>query len=135
MDSNTRQIVVRRARNYCEYCAIAQVQAPFREFHVEHIIAKQHGGTDGVENLCLACDRCNAYKGPNLAAIDPDSGDVVTLFHPRRDRWHDHFALRGAEIVGRTARGRATVRLLHMNDNWRISLRAELITLGEVERS
>ena len=100
---------------------------------MEHVIAKQHGGTDAPENLCLACDRCNAYKGPNLAAIDPDSGAVVTLFHPRRDQWHEHFALRGAEVVGLSPSGRATVRLLHMNDNWRLSLRAELISLGETQ--
>ncbi len=133
MDPRTRLLVVRRAQNRCEYCAIAQALVPFHAFHVEHIIARQHGGTDDLENLCLACDRCNGYKGPNLAAIDPDSGAVVTLFHPRRDQWHDHFTLRGAEIVGLTACGRATVRLLQMNDNWRLSLRAELISLGEAE--
>jgi hypothetical protein len=133
MDANTRQFVVVRARNRCEYCAIAQALVPFRLFHVEHVIAKQHGGPDGTENLCLACDRCNAYKGPNLAAIDPESGDVVMLFHPRHDKWHEHFALCGAEVVGRTERGRATVRLLHMNDNWRVSLRAESISLGEAD--
>jgi hypothetical protein len=132
MDSRIRQLVVNRARNCCEYCAISQELVPFHTFHVEHIIARQHGGTDDLDNPCLACDRCNAYKGPNLAAIDPDSGTVVALFHPRRDQWHDHFTLRGAEIIGLTACGRATVRLLLVNDHWRISLRAELLNLGEL---
>jgi hypothetical protein len=132
MDADTRQLVVRRARNCCEYCAIAQALIPFRSFHVEHIVAKQHGGGNGLENLSLACDRCNAYKGPNLAAIDPPSGVVVTLFHPRRDQWQEHFALHGAEIIGLTPRGRATLRLLQMNDHWRLFVRAELLGFGEI---
>ena len=43
-------------------------------FHVEHIVSKQHGGTDDPGALALACDRCNAYKGPNLASVDPGTG-------------------------------------------------------------
>ena len=132
MNAQTRQLVVRQAKDCCEYCAIAQFLVPFHTFHVEHIIAKQHGGDDSVENLCLSCDRCNAYKGPNLTSIDSETGAIVTLFHPRRDKWQDHFILRGAEIVGLTAIGHATIRLLNMNDHWRLALRTELITLGEI---
>src|SRR4051794_18394911 len=32
--------------------------------HVEHIVARQHGGADDPDNLALACNRCNASKGP-----------------------------------------------------------------------
>jgi len=42
-------------------------------FHVEHIVSRQHGGTDDPSGPALACDRCNAYKGPNLTSIDPDT--------------------------------------------------------------
>ena len=79
MDGRTRLVVVRRAENSCEYCRIAQTLVPFHPFHVEHIVAKQHGGNDGLDNLCLACDRCNAYKGPNLTAIDPVTDCVSEL--------------------------------------------------------
>jgi hypothetical protein len=58
---------------------------------VEHIVPKQHGGFDDPASLALACDRCNAHKGPNLTSIDPDTGAVVPLFHPRHDCWDDHF--------------------------------------------
>jgi len=75
---------------------------------------------------------CNAYKGTNLSSIDPQAGEIAVLFHPRRDAWHDHFTLRGAEIIGLTPSGRATVRLLRMNDDRRVALRAELITYGEL---
>ncbi|MGH8524445.1 MAG: HNH endonuclease, partial [Gammaproteobacteria bacterium] len=58
-----RNLVRQRASERCEYCRLPEnvVQIPF---HVEHVIAKQHGGSDDPANLCLACDRCNLYKGP-----------------------------------------------------------------------
>ena len=59
--------------------------------HVEHIVAKQHGGHDHLDNLALACHRCNLRKGTNLTGIDPLGGDMVGLFHPRRDRLAEHF--------------------------------------------
>ena len=132
MDRHTRLIVVRRAQNSCEYCQIPQPLVPFRPFHVEHIVAKQHGGNDDPDNLCLACDRCNAYKGPNLTAIDPVTNGVSELFHPRRHSWQEHFAFFGPKIIGLTPIGRATVRLLNMNDYRRLSLRKELIAFGDL---
>jgi hypothetical protein len=90
---------------------------------VEHIVALQHAGQSREENLALSCDRCNAFKGPNLTSIDPDSGDVVLLFHPRRDQWDTHFDTTDGYILGRTAAGRATVRLLQMNVPRRVELR------------
>jgi hypothetical protein len=96
-------------------------------FHVEHIIAKQHLHDDSTDNLAFACDRCNAFKGPNLSSIDPEMGGIVTLFHPRQDEWHDHFEIVEATIVGLTPTGRATAKLLQMNHVRRIQLRAHWI--------
>lgn len=76
-------------------------------------------------DLALACDRCNAHKGPNLASIDEKSGELVSLFNPRMDAWSDHFRFRGSEIVGLTPMGRATARLLNMNGPRRRQLRDE----------
>jgi hypothetical protein len=53
---------------------------------------------------------------------------VVRLFHPRQDRWDEHFQCRGVRIEGITATGRATIRLFAMNDIRRLELRAELET-------
>jgi hypothetical protein len=64
-----------------------QQATPLIAFHVEHIISRQHGGTDDSGGLALAFDRCNAYKGPNLTSIDPGTGAVVPLFNPRADAW------------------------------------------------
>lgn len=66
MNRRTRQLVRRRANDACEYCRMPQEATPFISFHIEHITAKQHGGTDDPNSLALACDRCNAFKGPNL---------------------------------------------------------------------
>lgn len=125
MDATVRRQIVVRAASQCEYCRLPQ-HAVDLTFHVEHIIARQHGGDDDAGNLCLACDRCNLHKGPNLSAIDPVSQDVVLLFHPRRDQWHEHFTMIDAHIVGITPAGRATAQLLQMNSPRRLELRERI---------
>lgn len=91
-----------------------------------HIIAKQHGGAHEPDNLALACIHCNRYKGPNIAGIDPDTGELTRLFHPRTDEWHRHFAWNGAEIQALTAIGRVTVSVLFMNDPELVWMRSNL---------
>ena len=58
-----------RAGSCCEYCRLAQSGRLYR-FHVDHIIATKHGGSDEDDNLCLACYKCNGYKGSNIAALE-----------------------------------------------------------------
>ena len=130
MDAALRQLVMSRAGGRCEYCHLPQ-HAVYLPFHIEHIIARQHGGTDDSENLALACDRCNRHKGANLSSIDPDSLKLVRLFQPRHDRWSEHFLLSGAEVIGVTEIGRATVNLLRMNSESRMELRQHLIDRAE----
>ncbi len=116
-----RREVRERAGNRCEYCRIFQNRFPLVAFHVEHVIARQHGGSDQLSNLCLACHWCNLFKGPNLSSIY--EGKLVRLFHPRSDYWDEHFRLVDGRIVGLTAIGIATQRLLNMNDPDRVELR------------
>jgi 5-methylcytosine-specific restriction endonuclease McrA len=125
MDTATQRQVRLRAGNRCEYCRLPQERDRFFSFHVEHIIAQQHGGSDDLTNLALACHHCNLHKGPNLAGIDPDTGQMVPLFNPRTQRWEDHFDWDDAWILGRTPVGRATVRVLAMNAEEQRDLRAE----------
>jgi hypothetical protein len=129
MDPTTKEEIRARAAGRCEYCRLpeAHVLTPFQ---VEHVIAKQHGGKDTLNNLALACLRCNLHKGPNLAGIDPRTKKLIRLFNPRRHRWARHFRWQGAVLVGKTAIGRTTVETLAMNDPTRIALRQELMEQG-----
>jgi hypothetical protein len=129
MDRSLSDAVWERAGDACEYCRLcsAIVATPFE---VDHVIAQQHGGKTEFENLALACLRCNKRKGPNLAGIDPDTGEMVRLFHPRKDEWSQHFAFAGSRIEGRTSIGRASVAVLAMNDGQVIMVREELLAAG-----
>jgi len=92
---------------------------------VEHIVPLVAGGTSAAVNLCLSCYRCNEFKGPRQQAADPHDGQFVALFHPRQQRWGDHFAWgeEGETVVGLTASGRATIDALHLNNDWIVQAR------------
>jgi hypothetical protein len=108
MTAELRQQVRERANHCCEYCGLAEA-ASVLPFHIEHVIPKQHRGETITENLALSCPSCNLHKGPNLTGIDPDSGIICHLFHPRRDLWSEHFNVHGAHIVGISPVGRTTI--------------------------
>ena len=132
MDNAVSELVRQRAGNRCEYCGLPQHASALR-FHIEHIVARRHGGTDDQTNLALACPECNFQKGTNLTGIDPDTGKITPLFHPRRDRWIDHFVRNTSRIEGKTAAGRTTVWLLEMNAGERLRWRELLLRWGQLE--
>ena len=121
-----RAEVRQRARGRHEYCGVHEedVWAPHEP---DHIIAEQHGGRTAAENLAYACFHCNRHKGTNLASVDPESGQPVFLFQPRRDVWSDHFQIDGARIIGLTATGRTTSALLKFNAPERLESRRLLV--------
>ncbi len=128
-----RHRVIERANGCCEYCRIAR-EDNLLAHEIDHVISTKHGGETTLSNLCLSCFDCNRHKGADLTSIDPISRKVVRLYNPRRDRWERHFQLDGAQIVGLTAKGRATVKLLAMNDDVQVEKRAGLIELGRYPR-
>ena len=125
----TRNRVRHRASYRCEYCQLGEHHSPLTH-HIERIVARQHGGSDDFLNLALACHRCNAQKGTNLTGIDPETAQFVPLFQPRNESWFDHFRMTGARIDGFTPTGRATARLLVVNDQRRLDLRREILRFG-----
>ena len=127
MDATVRETVRHRAGDCCEYCRLAQKDLPFARLQVEHIVPRKHGGNDDSANLALACERCNSHKGTNLTGIDPETGEIIALFNPRRQFWHEHFRMSGAMAVGLTAVGRTTVQVLNMNEDRRVRLRGLLL--------
>jgi hypothetical protein len=124
VDAATRTMVRQRAGDRCEYCRARQEDFDYFTFHVEHIVPRQHDGTDDPQNLCLACPECNAAKGPNLAGLL--RGKLVLLFNPRRQAWTRHFRWVGVVLVGKTRCGRVTIRVLNINGPARVLVRRNL---------
>jgi len=127
--SALRKLVNERANRCCEYCFFPEV-ATLASHEVDHIIAEKHGGLTEADNLALSCILCNKHKGSDLASIDPDTGKLAPLYHPRQDRWSEHFRLDGAEFIPLTPKGRVTVRLLQLNRSDRVEERKQLIQAG-----
>ncbi len=96
-------------------------------FHVDHVVARQHGGTTTLDNLTYCCADCNRHKGPNVGSVNPETGRRVRLFNPRVDRWDDHFFRVGSRLVGRTTRGRLTVESLSPNSPGLLRFRRTLM--------
>jgi len=119
-----KRLVRERAVDRCEYCLFPE-SATLAPHWIDHIIAEKHGGKTELENLAVCCALCNLRKGSDLTSIDPDSGEIVPLFHPRRDRWSDHFRLDKGRIEPLTAVGRVTVRLLQFNRRDRVEERMQ----------
>ena len=61
MNQDLVRQVWQRARDRCEYCHLPASVYPL-PFHVDHIIARQHGGLTIAGNLALACLYCNGTK-------------------------------------------------------------------------
>ena len=105
-----------RAHNRCEPCQTPADYAP-EPFEMEHITPRAIGGVTDADNLALACGGCNGYKGARTMGTDAETGEVVALFHPRRDVWSEHFAWSDdlQSVIGLSAVGRATIQVLQMN--------------------
>jgi hypothetical protein len=126
MDESLAEAVRLRANHACEYCRVPQVLYPTVPFPIDHVIARQHGGSTVLSNLALSCLHCNSHKGPNIAGIDPKSKKLTKLFDPRRHKWRRHFRWDGPYLIGRTAVGRVTIAVLAMNAPEFIEVRAAL---------
>jgi len=126
-----RQYVRERAGHCCEYCRVLE-SGRLSRLHVDHIIARKYGGTNDDDNLCLACYKCNGYKGSHIAAVDPATGSASKLYHPRQQIWKDHFKLNtDATIAGLTPEGRTTIVVLRINDKARAQTRYLAMLAGK----
>lgn len=129
MDAILAGGVRRRAGGRCEYCRLPE-RAASVPFEIDHVIARKHGGPTVAGNLALACFYCNSFKGSDIAGLDPKTNGLTRLFHPRRHRWARHFRWDGPELVGRTAIGRTTIRVLQINRPEALILRESLMAEG-----
>jgi hypothetical protein len=126
-----RQQIAEGARYRCGYCQTQEVVSGI-PLTVEHIIPKAKGGNDDDENLWLSCRLCNEKKGIVIEAIDPQTGETVSLFNPRIQMWPDHFTWSkdGIHITPQTAVGRITVAVLSLNDALRVRSRSLWVQAG-----
>ncbi len=122
--------VASRAGYRCEYCRVPEAVFNF-SFEVEHIVPVSREGADAEANWALACRSCNLRKASHTNGADPRSQAVARLFHPREDRWEEHFRVdaESGEIKGSTAIGRATVARLEMNSEAQLEARRQWMRL------
>jgi hypothetical protein len=123
-----RSEVAARAKHRCEYGLIHEDDTGFR-LQVDHIVGRKHGGLSVAGNLAYACVLCNRSKGSEVASVNVHSGEIVRLFHPRQDRWNDHFQLLANTIRARSDVGAATAGLLRFNMPERLAERSLLQSL------
>ncbi len=85
-----------------------------------------------LDNLALSCEACNLHKSSSTSGWDEVEAQEVPLFHPRRDRWEDHFRVdpETAEVHGLSATGRVTVARLKMNAAFQLRARRQWMRLG-----
>jgi hypothetical protein len=124
--------VAERAGGCFEYCR-SQDRFAMQAFSAEHIEPRSRRGESHLENLAWACQGCNNHKYSKTSARDPLTGEIVPLFHPRRQRWVDHFAWNqeGTLVLGLSPIGRATVEALQLNRKGLVNLRRILFAIHE----
>ena len=129
--SALRHMIEERDHHRCTYCLTSEANCGLR-MHIDHIIPEVEGGPTTPENLCLACFSCNVSKGTHQTGVDPQTGQTVSLFHPVRQQWRNHFTWDESktQIIGLTPCGRATILVLHMNNPTILYARRRWVSAG-----
>ena len=100
------EIVRQRAQFQCEYCHYSELlsSAPLS---IDHTQPRSLGGNDDLNNLALACRRCNERRYNFTTGIDPETETEVALSNPRSQQWSDHFiwSANALQIIGKTSTG------------------------------
>jgi hypothetical protein len=124
-------MIAERANHRCEYCKAPELVFNF-PFEVEHIIPLSQQGSNNESNLALACRSCNLRKGSRISGILSDLSLKSRFFHPREDRWREHFQVdvSSGKIIGKTPIGKVTVEFLDMNSIAQLIARQLWIRLG-----
>ncbi len=126
----TRARVRAAAGERCGYCRVP-ARHVYAQMQIDHILPQSKGGRDDESNLWLSCPRCNGFKRDQTQGLDPVTGRRLRLFNPRRQVWERHFRMNDdGTIIGRTARGRATIEALHMNYTPSVMIRRNLLRAG-----
>ncbi len=116
ISTKIRQQIAGQAGQRCSYCLSPMIAGV--PMVIDHIIPLSAGGSDSLDNYCLACYRCNEFKWAKQTSLDPISGNLVLLFNPNQQKWVEHFAWSedSLQVIGLTSTGRATIKRLRLND-------------------
>jgi len=100
---------------------------------VEHILPRSRAGADDLDNLAWSCQACNNRKYTATQAVDPQTGSLASLYHPRRHSWGEHFQWSDdwLTLIGVTPTGRATIARLDLNREGVVNLRGLLVPAGK----
>ncbi|WP_145211980.1 HNH endonuclease [Gimesia alba] len=60
-----RQLLWNKQKGLCKWCGF---YVPENEATLDHIVALSHGGGNGSDNLCMACEPCNLKRGNKCTA-------------------------------------------------------------------
>ena len=120
--AETMRQVEERAGGRCEYCRMHQALQG-ATFHVEHVRPRAEGGSDDLDNLAWACPGCNLKKSDRQTILDPDTGALIPLFHPRVHIWSEHFSWSSYILVGLTTVGRTLIAAFDLNSERRQLIR------------
>lgn len=126
ISADIRALVAERAGFRCEYCLLHQ-EDTWSPHQVDHIVSRKHGGHSKAENLAYCCLRCNLWKGTDIGSLTPGTGVLVRFYHPRKDRWKNHFKMMDAVIEPLTAEGDVTISVLRFNMDKRVVERRMLL--------
>ena len=78
-----RKRALQRDRTQCQICGDFP-GCPYTKLHVHHIIHREHGGTDDLENLITLCDLCHACCHLHLSdwmnGFPEGSGEVERVY-------------------------------------------------------
>ena len=86
------------------------------------------------DNLAYACVFCNRAKGSDIGSGVQGTGAYVRFFHPRVDRWVEHFTLDGVIIAALSDIREVTSRILAFNTSERLLERQVLRGRGPVSQ-
>lgn len=102
-------LVQQRGKSRCEYCYYPEILSS-SPLSIDHLQPQSLGGTDDLDNLALACRRCNERRYNFTTGVDPETKFETSLFNPRQQNWADPFiwSFDATRIISTTAIGRAT---------------------------
>ena len=78
ISDEVKRAIRERANYICEYCHSSERLSANR-FTADHIIPKSLGGSDEINNLALACRRCNERRYNFVAGVDLETQAIVPI--------------------------------------------------------